>query len=170
MKLPDFIIRWLFKKAVVYAFSRDPDLNIGGDDNPYMKRWWVWRRNERFINCYIHRMLRDDDDVLHDHPWWSVSIVLHAPNLWERIQTDPPHSTIELRRVKTGQVIFRNARTAHQLIVPREAWTLFFTGPVIRSWGFWCPRGWRHWKDYVKPYDASKGGGVSLPGRGCGEM
>ena len=28
-------------------------------------------------------------------------------------------------------------------------WSLFITGPVIREWGFHCPNGWRHWKQFT---------------------
>ena len=45
-----------------------------------------------------------------------------------------------------------------------QCWTLFITGPRIREWGFHCPQGWRHWRDYTKP------GSYGQVGRGCGEM
>lgn len=56
--------------------KRKPDLCIGGEDSPYLKRWWLIPRN-RFFNVYLHQFLKDDDDrALHDHPWWSVSFLL----------------------------------------------------------------------------------------------
>lgn len=42
--------------------------------------------------------------------------------------------------------------------------TLFFCGPRVREWGFHCPQGWRHWKEYIAP--TSYGNRV---GKGCGE-
>lgn len=42
--------------------------------------------------------------------------------------------------------------------------TLFFCGPRVREWGFHCPQGWRHWRQYVAP--TSYGNRV---GKGCAE-
>lgn len=39
--------------------------------------------------------------------------------------------------------------------------TLFITGPKIREWGFLCPKGWRHWKDFCDSCDHG------VIGRGC---
>jgi hypothetical protein len=40
-------------------------------------------------------------------------------------------------------------------------WTLFVTGPRVRSWGFWCAHGWRHWKTFTA------GPRGETVGRGC---
>lgn len=48
-------------------------------------------------------------------------------------------------------------------MIPRNADTLFITGPRIREWGFHCPKGWVHWKKFCA---------VDQPGQigsGCGE-
>lgn len=42
--------------------------------------------------------------------------------------------------------------------------SLFFMGPWKRDWGFHCPKGWRHWRDFTK---GPHGDDV---GAGCGEM
>jgi hypothetical protein len=42
-------------------------------------------------------------------------------------------------------------------------WTLFITGPRVRSWGFHCPGGWVPWQRFTAPDDA---GAI---GPGCGE-
>lgn len=131
-----------------------PHVNIGPD---YMHRWHIIPRN-RFFNIYLHHMLKDDDDrALHCHPWHSMSILLAG----------------RLREVLTGGRVryprrfiplFRAATTAHRLEVPpRGAWTLFITGPRIREWGFHCPHGWVHWRDFVDNRDTGR------IGKGCGE-
>lgn len=144
-------------------FKREPDFIVGGKENPYLLRWWVIPRN-RFFNIYLHKFLRDDDDrALHDHPWWSLSIILRGGYL-EHL----PGGRVKHRR--PGRFVLRNATAAHRvellrqhqgavcwrgrLIPPysltRPAWTIFITGPRIREWGFHCPQGWRHWKDFTK--------------------
>lgn len=64
MIVPAFIRR----RLLAIAKRRPPDVVIGGDASPYMRRWWVIPRNRRF-NVYLHHFLRSDDDrALHDHP------------------------------------------------------------------------------------------------------
>ncbi len=46
----------------------------------------------------------------------------------------------------------------------RYSWSLFITGPVVRTWGFHCENGWVPWRDFVDERDTGK------IGRGCGEQ
>lgn len=137
--------------------SREPDYIIGGAHNPYIKRWWIIPRNP-FSNLYLHETVRSDDDrAMHDHPFDNTSVVLlggyreHTPEgVYER---------------KPGDVIFRPANSLHRLEIEEggRSVSLFFTGPKIREWGFQCPQGWRHWRDFT-------GGAFGeTVGRGCGE-
>lgn len=129
---------------------RQPDQIIGED---YLWRWYVIPRN-RFFNIYLHRFGRSDDDrALHDHPWYSVSVLLKGESI--------EHSFKGVRHIPRFIPIFRTAKFAHRLeIVKGPVWTLFITGPRIRSWGFYCPKGWRHWTKFTTP----DGSGV---GKGC---
>lgn len=148
-------------------FQRPPDYLIGGAERPYLRRWWIIPRN-RWLNVYLHNMLRDDDDrALHDHPWANVSIILRGgydehspkyPNEW------PWNRELKVKRRKPGGVVFRHAKNVHRLTLPEgqaESWSLFITGPVIRVWGFWCPNGWRPWQEFVDMRDS---GSI---GKGC---
>jgi hypothetical protein len=132
---------------------RKPDMDIGPG---YMHRWYVIPRN-RFFNIYLHKIIRDDDDrALHDHPWWSVSILLKG-RLMELMETT-------LRFPKRFIPVVRSAELAHRLVVLNgPVWTLFITGPRIREWGFYCQKGWVHWQDFTKPGDTGK------VGKGCGD-
>lgn len=130
---------------------RKPDMDIGPG---YMHRWYLIPRN-RFFNVYLHKIIRDDtDEALHDHPWWSVSVLLKG-RLLEVMQTT-------LRSPKRFLPVIRSAKLAHRLIVlDGPVWTLFITGPRIREWGFHCRNGWVHWKDFTKP------GRPGEVGKGC---
>jgi hypothetical protein len=132
---------------------RKPDFVIG--DN-YMHRWWLVPRN-KFLNIYLHKIMHDDDDsALHDHPWWSVSLLLKGKLL-------EVHKNGE-RIPKRFVPLIRSAKFAHMLkILNGPAWTLFITGPVIRPWGFHCPKGWVLWSEFVDQKDKGK------TGVGCGE-
>ena len=139
--------------------ARKPDFIIGGEDNPYLKRWWLIPRN-RFFNIYLHKFLRSDDDrALHDHPWWNVSYLLAGQYIEHMIRAGGVHSAV---RYAAGDLRLRGATTAHRIEIDQPCWSLFITGPVIREWGFHCEKaGWRHWKDFVSQRDA---GDI---GRGC---
>ena len=134
--------------------KRPPDFVIGGVDDPYMLRWYLLPRN-RWFNIYLHKFLRSDDDrALHDHPWPSLSLVLCGCGIEHR-KNGP-------RVFRAGDVIFRGPRFAHQIeIVNGPIWTLFIRGPKVREWGFHCPQGWRHWREFVQETDE---GNI---GKGC---
>lgn len=158
MKLPALLLRPLRRVITL----REPDFVVGGLDRPYMLRWWAIPRN-RFLNVYIHRFRRSDDDrALHDHPWCSMSILLQGSYL--------EHTPSGVVCRNEGAVAARCARARHRVeLLPdgrggeHEVLTLFLTGPKTREWGFWCRQGWVHWRQFVSPSDS---GAV---GRGCGE-
>ncbi|ETX26593.1 hypothetical protein [Roseivivax isoporae] len=138
--------------------DREPDFVIGTPDRPYMLRWFVLPRNETF-NIYYHVVMRDDDDrALHDHPWPSFSIMMKGQ--MREITPNGP------RVIRAGECVYRGPDFSHrlELIDGAPAETLFITGPKVRDWGFHCPKGWVHWRDFVEPDSTGE------IGRGCGEM
>ena len=137
---------------------RAPDVVIGGDDNPYLRRWHVIPRNPWF-NVYLHDFRRSDDDrAMHDHPWWNISIVLRGRYI-EHILDEPS------RICGPGTIVFRPALMAHRIELfnvparPRPCLTLFITGRRRREWGFYCPRGWVHWQEFLDPSGLTTGKG-----------
>lgn len=137
--------------------DRPADFKVGPPGDPYLLRWWLIPRNENF-NVYYHRFLHDDDDrALHDHPWPSFSIMISG-GVRE-------FSIDGVKDIPPGACTYRDAEFAHrlELVEGAPAETLFITGPRIRDWGFLCPQGWTHWRDFVDPNDPG------APGRGCGE-
>ena len=164
MRLP----RWLLRRLRAWAedaMRRPPDFVIGMPADPYLIRWWAIPRN-RWFNIYLHEIRRSDDDrALHDHPWLNCSILLSGGYVEHTIAK----GGIEHRRLRAaGSITFRAPRAAHRLeVVPGMGTTisLFVTGPIVRHWGFHCPKaGWRHWLDFTAP---RRKGEI---GRGCGEM
>lgn len=152
-------------------FKRKPDVIIGGEDDPYLLRWWIIPRNPVF-NIYLHKFLRSDEDrALHSHPWlFNCSILLKG----NYIEHTPKGKFLR----KPGNVYFRFGEAFHRVellkkwikqsdgsmvgIPDREpCWTIFVTGPRVREWWFACPQGFVHWKDFTSPSD--KG----MIGKGC---
>lgn len=137
-----------------------PDLIIGPEDGPYMLRWHLIRW--RGWQLALHKICRSDDDrALHDHVGDNVSLILRGrytelPGEWGR-------GTV----YGAGSVIFRKAETPHRLVLDKGAvaWTLWLRWPPRRQWGFHCPKGWVHWKQFIgEDYHTT---GKSPIGRGC---
>ncbi|WMI33253.1 hypothetical protein SEA_SLIMJIMMY_74 [Mycobacterium phage SlimJimmy] len=145
---------------------RDPDVILTNrDGDVYLKRWHIIPRN-RFFNIYLHQFLSSDDDrALHDHPWWFASLVLKG-GYWEHFDDGwmkwRRPGSFEIRKPKTAHRVelakgerfvwvVNGAKPHGRFPVPTEkpAWTLIFTGPRFRSWGFHCPQGWTHWKRFT---------------------
>lgn len=165
-------------------FKREPDLIIGGKENPYMLRWWIIPKNPIF-NIYLHKFLRSDDDrALHDHPWlFNCSILLKGEYLeivpenkkkwpedlstkavWRRavgVYFRPgiaPHRVQLFRKWIPSKTVFKGMRLAQE----EPVWTIFITGPRIREWGFYCPKGWVLWTKFT-----NNSGNESTVGKGC---
>lgn len=168
-------------------FKRPPDFVIGSPQNPYLLRWYMIPKNS-FFNIYLHKFCRSDDDrAQHDHPWsWNISVILkgayieHMP-LFRKGFGSGDNFRITTRLRRPWRPIFRRGTTPHRVellheyitFVPRwslqimeekPVWTLFITGPRVRDWGFYCPKGWRRWQDFVSVRD--KGNDV---GKGCND-
>lgn len=154
------ITSWLAPRLMAMASVRAPDVVIGGDERPYLKRWWLIPRN-RVCNIYLHHFLRSDDDrALHDHPWVNLSILLAGEYTEHTIAAGGIHHRI---RRRAGDMKLRRPSAAHRIeLHAGPCWTLFLTGPTVRSWGFHCAAGWRHWRLFTNPKD----GGRTI-GRGC---
>ncbi len=143
------------KKWFTGWLSGGPHFVVGSKTNPYLYRWYILPRNP-FLNVYLHLFLRDDDDrAHHDHPWWSLSVVLGT--------YVEEHPVGVRRRYGPGSVILRRPEYTHRVELPggRHCWTLFITGPRVREWGFHCPKGWVPWQQFTAPHDYGQ------IGRGC---
>lgn len=161
-RLPPFACAALATHFRAIADSRPPDHVIGGEANPYLRRWHITPRGDGPA-VYLHHFLRSDDDrALHDHPWPSIGLLLQGAYT-EHLPGG------ERQLVRAGDLISREAQTAHRVELLRDGpdgperpvWTLFVTGPRVREWGFHCPQGWVHWRDFT----AGEAG--ELVGRGC---
>src|SRR3990167_4247952 len=119
------MLQWLSNK-----FRREPNLYIGGKENPYLLRWHLIPRNS-FFNIYLHKIVQDDsDEALHDHPYWSMSIVLrggyyeiarHVRYEFSQIYAELTVEEYHTRKWNgQGRIIFRRATTAHRIELSRK--------------------------------------------------
>ena len=158
----------LQEKAHQIMVSRNPDVVIRTlAEEPYLSRWWVIPRN-RWFNVYLHLFEHSDDDrALHDHPWVNMSLLLKG------CYCEVVPGTTKHR--EQGHYYLRWPTSAHRVMLYphtdgglQPVWTLFITGPNVRQWGFLCPKGWKHWRDFTGQGSSALGGEVG-PSVGCGE-
>jgi hypothetical protein len=159
--------------------SRPPDVVIGDPEDPYLLRWWVWKRN-KWLNLYLHRVLRSDDDrALHDHPWMNMSYIVEGA--YSEVVPARKDGLPTMKRVRRGQGTFkfRLPTALHRLeLIDEVAWdgrawdavsvpctTLFLTGPRVRTWGFRCGKGWVKWTDFTQK--TPEGAFIA---KGCGDI
>ena len=122
-------------------------VNAAGD--PYMQRWLA-RTPRGYLR--LHHILRSDDDrVLHDHPFDFTSVVVQGRCI-EHTPADPrnPGSGQTVQRLYGPRMVAHHrAEDPHRLELPwGPVWTLVFTGPKRRDWGFHTPEGWVYWRDF----------------------
>lgn len=141
---------------------------ITRDDNePYLVRWNLFEC--RFFSIKIHRILKSDDNCLHDHPWAFLSIILKGGYVEDRVVKWHFTQHNEVVDEKTavfydesidewgerkkklygaGSILFRRAKSVHRLEVYQPTTTLVITFRKIREWGFFGKRGWIPWYKY----------------------
>lgn len=134
----------------------------------YLHRWFLLGGpTTGWGALMLHRFIRSDADVLHDHPWAFWSLVL-AGGYWETVPApggDKAAGPFRTRWRGPGSLGYRPAETAHRVTIPagRESWTLVLRFPKKRSWGFWCPAfGWRPWREHLAA--------ERLTSAGCGDV
>ena len=150
-----------------YTAARPPDFVVGAAASPQVERWWLIPRNGLF-NVYLHRFNRSDEGrALHDHMYVNLSWILGPAGYWEMLFDGQPVNgnklpSTRLRWRRAGSLTPRLPSTAHRIVLPNpeSVYSLFITGPRVRRWGFWCPRGWRHWKEFLAE-------NPSIVGKGC---
>jgi hypothetical protein len=131
------IFHKLFNKLGRYRLIHDR--RTGAD---YMHRYYLFLRDRCWFpfNLTLHKIVRSDDPVFHDHPWPYMTIILkggyyeHTPlYIGKYIRGE------KIRWRGPGSIIIRGSKALHWLEMDPDvgsATTLFFMGPQVRDWGF----------------------------------
>lgn len=181
-----------------------PSFTINRESGPYLHRWYLIPKNSYF-NIYLHHFLDSDvDTACHDHPWWSIGILLKG-NYLEITPENPEgkkfrkflpkfRSASYYHRIKLyneyectdcfvidgimsgiyDEDIFMHPRWKGDNICPEckmpgkylgrtDVWSIFITGPKIKSWGFLCPKGHVNYKDVVLKREKNLHEGINCP-------
>jgi len=141
-----------------------PDRSTGED---YLHRYYIFLKDRKYFpfNVTLHKIVRSDDPIMHDHPWGYMTIVLKG-GYWEHtpVFDDKGKMFAEFQTWRgPGSIIKRSAGEYHWLELDENvgpATTLFFMGRQQREWGFLVQtkkglHRWIKWTDYLtdwKPY------------------
>ena len=125
-----------------------PDRKTGAD---YMHRYYLFLKNRKTfpLNFTLHKIVKSDDPIMHDHPWSFMTIVLKG-GYWEH------HYDKEGNETKTWRgpfsIIKRSSEEYHWLELDNDqpATTLFFMGPRRRDWGFLDDGEWVNHDAYLQ--------------------
>lgn len=116
--------------------------HLGG----YMRRWVVQTPIGTLRLHHISAI--DDDEDLHDHPWWFASMIL-AGSYRHVVRRANERASREITR-RPGSVSVLSATDAHRIVEVSDGgvWTLVLSGPRVRRWGYTTATGWVAWRDY----------------------
>lgn len=165
------------RREFVNIVGTNPD----GTENPddlYLRRYYLYRGPRR-PHVYLHHIIRSDyDRACHDHPWDFTSLILksgyfeynetvvpgHPGNTSTPVSitigsctcSDTPNGMSFISREwrGPGSMVQHKCTDLHRLELKKPAWTLVFTGPRKREWGFFThDKGWIKWNtlyQYIK--------------------
>ena len=123
---------------LLFAPPRAPDLELVG----YLHRWCVKPRS-RGENQYLHHILAADYPVLHEHPWSFKAMMLSGGYT----EMTPEGPVVR----QAGDVYEKQATDLHYIAtVKPDTWTMVFTGPTIRDWGFLDAGQWISHSDFTE--------------------
>lgn len=151
--------------ALGRLIDRIPHHTIRIDGQPYLTRYFLTGENEQTIgerpNLFLHHFhMSDQGRELHNHPYTGTSLILkggyredrvsllgeamfeYAPNRWtsEGAELNAlAYSGLSARIFRMGDINRIGLCDFHRtdlLDLKRGAWTLFYTGPRVKEWGF----------------------------------
>jgi len=138
-----------------------PDRASGED---YLHRYYLFLKDRKWFpfNVTLHKIVRSDDPIMHDHPWPYLTIVLKG-GYWEHTPVFDNDGKVfaEFQTWRgPGSIIQRSANEFHWLELDENvgpATTLFFMGKQQREWGFLvqAKKGihrWVKWTDYLSDW------------------
>ena len=138
-----------------------PDRQTGED---YMHRYYLFLKDRtKFpFNVTLHKIVKSDDPIFHDHPWSYMTIILKG-GYWEHtpVFNNDGKKIAEFQKWRgPGSVIIRKAKDYHWLELDESVGpvtTLFFMGSQQREWGFLVDSTkrkshWIQWEHYLNNY------------------
>ena len=139
------VFQRLVRNFIAYGARRSAHQNmINSNNEPNARRYWILWPDEfwdasghhglvnslpwyRPFNALLHCWRRGDSGLMHDHPRWSITIVLKGCLLEQTPTKD--------KWLTPGSVVIRGPSYVHRIVVPPRykgrTWTLFIVGRRI---------------------------------------
>lgn len=127
-----------------------PHVVIENNGAPYLTRWFLTGKPKyeegESGSLYLHYFHTSDRDrALHNHPWTGTSLILKG-GYWEERRTfvgmvdgvaqySPSRAKV-CSWLTVNKIGIHDFHCATLLDEKKGAWTLFFTGPRVKDWGF----------------------------------
>ena len=131
-----------------------PDRRTGKD---YMHRYYLFLKDRKWFpfNFTLHKIVKSDDPIMHDHPWPYMTIILKGGYYEHTPCINPYTKEVVGENVVwrgPGSIIMRTSGEYHWLELKEEkpTTTLFFMGPQQRDWGFLLDNKWIQHENYLK--------------------
>lgn len=139
---------------------------IGRDECPLIYRWMLV--DCRYGRIMVHHFLPNTTDPdLHDHPWDFTTFALRGKyedwvlcprcnGLRDYVHRGDCYvcdgsGRVYQETIEALGVYRRRAEYTHATVTSKKGcWTVVFTGPKRRLWGFWRRGKWFSLKDYEK--------------------
>ena len=128
--------------SVLDGLFRHERIGVHLDGSVYLHRWPLAEFRNGAMLALHHFTASDEQRCEHDHPkpFWSIGIA--------GAYVEHSDGRIQIHRAPW----FRSWPAEHRhritLLAGQTCWTLVFTGPTVRPWGFFCG------EDYI-PFDAA---------------
>ena len=154
----------MIKKKVIFGCE-----SRGDAGSAYLTRWTLMAT--RYGSLYLHKFHRSDGLEQHDHPWPFWSVVLWpgyrevtpsgSQRRWPLLPAFRPATyrhRVQLLLYAcpkcggagtdflTWDRVCRRCQGRCRL--ERSCWTIVWTGPRVREWGFFTRSGWQNWREY----------------------
>ena len=124
-------------------------------NTPYMVRYYLLfrdRKDDTRFNVFIHKIIKSDEDDLHDHPWGYFTFILSG-GYWETVgDVEVNMDNDEITEFKTatrwcGRFYMQKVDDTHihRLELKKDentgyetpCWSLFIPFTRTRDWGFY---------------------------------
>lgn len=159
----------LIERLLCFVFKYQ-DIKRDDTGELYLRRFFVQYEGPGQPRVMLHKFYRGDEDPhLHDHPWGFTSFII-TRGYWEETPFVVLDDNLNLRQLLKSKVLkdettgewrrrvfyprfsklVRPAEWKHRVILkdPKPVWTLVWSGPKVRDWGFWIKDKLCPWNNY----------------------
>ena len=136
-----------FLSKIMDKLGRRRVIKDRDSNEPYLIRFYLFLRDRKNFpfNITLHKVLKSDERVLHDHPWNYATLILKG-GYWENIPIySREGNVVGATRVwrGPGHFRYRKANDLHWLELEKDengneipCWSLFYMGKKAQDWGF----------------------------------